>query len=76
MFVGFFERAMFIIRNPFDAMRAEYTRSRGGQHAGKISVEKFKQKGIYEYQSFLKELLILVFDLNEFLKQRRHEILF
>ena len=47
---------MVIIRNPFDAMRAEYTRSRGGQHAGKISAEKFKQKGIYEYQSFLNEL--------------------
>ena len=49
LFVGFFERAMVIIRNPFDAMRAEYTRSRGGQHAGKISADKFKQKGIYEY---------------------------
>ena len=68
MFVGFFERAMVIIRNPFDAMRAEYTRSRGGQHAGKISAEKFKQKGIYKYQYFLKELLNLVFDQNEFLK--------
>ena len=39
---------MVIIRNPYDAIKAEYTRQKGsGQHTSKITAEKFKAKGLY-----------------------------
>ncbi len=46
MFSGFFDRAILIIRDPYDAIKAEFTRQKGkGQHTSKITINKFKTEG-------------------------------